>query len=117
MLLEIVKDGEVVGIFEFPLEITGVEQMFGHRDLRPIAGGTAEVGDRFITVPIASQPFCMEAAGQSMVWIHGYNNDSNAATATFAEVFKRFFHAGMNGSFYGVSWFGDPHAPAVSHYH
>jgi hypothetical protein len=36
------------------------------------------------------------------------------ARSTYAEVFKRFFHAGLKGRFYGLSWFGDPPAPLTN---
>jgi hypothetical protein len=49
--------------------------------------------------------------------MHGYNVDAEAARGTYAEVFKRFFHAGLTGRFYGVSWFGDPPALGNPHYH
>jgi hypothetical protein len=59
---------------------------------------------------------------KSLVWMHGYNVDAEAARGTYAEVFKRFFHAGLTGRFYGVTWFGNPPAPFMDlglppHYH
>lgn len=43
--------------------------------------------------------------------MHGFNVTPEYAEATFAEVFKRFFHAGYSGRFIGVEWYGDPPAP------
>lgn len=124
LVLEVVDGDNVVISHGFPVEITGVEQMFAHRDLRAVAGGIAEIGDRFVGTDIANAgklkaPYCMGDPAKKLVWMHGYHVDPEAARATYAEVFKRFFHTGFNGRFYGVSWFGDP--PTFSllppHYH
>jgi hypothetical protein len=117
LILEISKDGQVVHSVSFPLEIVPVEQMFGHKDLRGIAGATDGDLDRFVdftdqTRPEyfanAKQPYCMHGTDKNLIWMHGYNVDPEAARSTYAEVFKRFFHAGLTGRFYGVSWFGNP---------
>ncbi|MEN8136762.1 MAG: Ig-like domain-containing protein, partial [Thermodesulfobacteriota bacterium] len=126
LVLEIMKEGAVVYRVEFPLEILPVEQMFGHKNLRSVAGAADGDPDRFVDFTDqnspeyfskAKQPYCMQGADKNLVWMHGYNVGPEAAKATYAEVFKRFFHAGFNGRFYGVSWFGDPPAPGTKHYH
>jgi hypothetical protein len=121
LVLEVIKNGKVLLTHWFPLEIVGVEEMFGHKNLRGVAGATDGDPDRFVEIDpqtqklmvgdnfkIGEQPYCMQGVDKSLVWMHGYNVDPEAARATIAEVFKRFFHAGLNGRFYGVSWYGDP---------
>jgi hypothetical protein len=128
--LEIGRDGKIVHSVSFPLEIVPVEEMFGHKNLRTIAGAMdgdpdrlvevdpqtqkLEVGDNF---EIGKEPYCMQGVNKSLVWMHGYNVGSEAARGTYAEVFKRFFHAGLVGRFYGVTWFGNPPALGTPHYH
>lgn len=131
MTLEIGKNGAIVYAVALPLELVPVEEMFGHKNLRAIAGATDGDPDRSVDIApetgklkvganqeIGRQPYCMQRVDKSLVWLHGYNNSPADARATFAEVFKRFFHAGLTGRFYGVTWYGDPPAPfSTSHYH
>jgi|GEM_PF-969106 len=128
--LEIRRQGTFVHSVALPVEIVEIEEMFGHKNLRPIAGAADGTPDRYTVVDpssgkilvgenheIGRQPFCMQGEDRTLVWVHGYNVGPGEARATFAEVFKRFFHAGLNGRFYGVSWFGDPPALITPHYH
>ncbi|MBI5016004.1 MAG: hypothetical protein HZB55_11030 [Deltaproteobacteria bacterium] len=115
LLLDILKKGAIkpVQTFPFPLEIAGVEEMFGHRNMRSVAGGAGGRSDRYvddqhIDMAPPKMPFCMGGTNKALVWMHGYNVDGDHAAATYAEVFKRLFHSGFQGRFYGVSWFGDP---------
>lgn len=92
------------------LSIVEVKSLNHERPLEP----NASRDDYYLKV---KQPFCMQGMEKNLVWMHGYNVDPEAARATYAEVFKRFFHAGLKGRFYGVSWFGDPPATGAPHYH
>jgi len=132
LVVEVRDDGDqpVASVF-LPLEIVGVEQMFGHRNLRPEAGGPGGDGDRYTdldtgtppkikignNMEIGKQPFCMQGVDKTLIWMHGYNVSPQEVRGTYAEVFKRFFHAGLNGRFFGVSWFGNPPAIGSPHYH
>jgi len=109
--------GAVVIAQNFLLEIMPVSAMTGHKDLRPVTGGSAGDPSR---KPV-SPPYAMtEGSNKVLVWMHGYFVSAIEARATYAEVFKRFFHAGLKGQFYGVSWFGDPPDGTIlptPHYH
>ncbi|NTV15676.1 MAG: hypothetical protein HGA96_17395 [Desulfobulbaceae bacterium] len=114
------RDNKPVLRTSLPLEIVPVEQMYGHKNLRAEAGDADGEIDRFVDFTWesspdfykeAKQPYCMQGEDKSLVWMYGYNVSPAYGRATYAEVFKRFFHAGLNGRFYGVSWFGDPPAP------
>lgn len=124
LVLEIVRksDDEVVLSYGIPLKLLNVENMYYHRNLRNV--GCFEdnkCGDYPDRLFVSDKPFCMNEANNALVWIHGYNVDEKAARATYAEVFKRLFHSGFNGQFYGVSWYGNPPGELVgvndSHYH
>ncbi|MCX8044925.1 MAG: alpha/beta hydrolase [Desulfobacterota bacterium] len=116
-------DGKTVYMQEFPLELLDVREMYYHANFRNVGcpdgkncGGDIERLERI------KKPFCMDDNSTALVWVHGYNVNGNAATATFAEVFKRFYHTGFNGSFYGVSWYSNPPVsfttkPLPPHYH
>ncbi|MBU0673438.1 MAG: hypothetical protein KJ950_02190 [Proteobacteria bacterium] len=121
LMLEVQDENDqVVFKASFPMSILPVEVMYGHKDLRSLAGATDGEPDRYVDFTDtnspdyytnAKTPYCMKGADRNLVWMHGYNVSSEAARATYAEVFKRFFHAGLQGRFYGVSWYGDPPAP------
>ena len=118
--------GALVISQSFPLEIVPVEQMYGHKNLRAVAGGPGGGINRFAGFSDpnspdyylkSKQPYCMQGVDKNLVWMHGYNVTSADARTTFAEVFKRFFHAGLNGRFFGVEWYGNPPAFGAPHYH
>ncbi|MBF0397748.1 MAG: alpha/beta hydrolase [Desulfobacterales bacterium] len=117
--LIIKKAGKKIANFSFPVEISEVEKMFKHKDFRNQTGATDGKADR----PEASnRPYCMNQEDKTLVWVHGYNVSADAAEGSFAEIFKRFFHIGYNGGFYGISWYGDPpalgsNAGSAPHYH
>jgi hypothetical protein len=127
------ESGKIEHELMFPIEILPVEQMFGHNNLRWVAGAPDGDPDRFVEIDpqtqklmvgdnyeTGKQPYCMQGVDKSLVWMHGYAVDSKAARGTYAEVFKRFFHAGLTGRFYGITWFGDPPDGSLApkpHYH
>jgi fibronectin type 3 domain-containing protein len=47
----------------------------------------------------------------TLVYIHGYNNNFSEAENTFSTVLKRLYWQGFRGNFVGFSWFGDQGAP------
>ncbi|NTV15674.1 MAG: hypothetical protein HGA96_17385, partial [Desulfobulbaceae bacterium] len=108
--------GAVILSQSFPLDIMPISKMTGHKDLRPVAGGSPGDPSRKPVRP----PYTMtKDSSKVLVWMHGYYVNPTEARATYAEVFKRFFHAGLKGQFYGVSWYGDPPGAAIGppHYH
>ncbi|MBI5141185.1 MAG: alpha/beta hydrolase, partial [Nitrospirae bacterium] len=99
------SNGRFVRSASMAMELAGVEEMYGRKDLRSVAGGTNDAGDR---QDMEKLPYNMADSGKSLVWVHGYRVSPENAKATFAEVFKRFYQSGLKGRFYGVSWYGDP---------
>ncbi len=89
---------------KLPLSISPVEEMFRHKNLRAITGGSGGASDRL------SDPINLpdkEANGQNFVFVHGYNVDGEQARGAHSEIFKRMFWSGSRARFYGVSWRGD----------
>jgi hypothetical protein len=131
LVLEVIQDGALMSSFTLPLQVMDVEEMYAQLDLRSEAGGgSLGESDRYIDratnslLEIPGQPYIMQTADRTLVWMHGYKVNPTEARATFAEVFKRFFHAGLEGRFLGVSWYGDPRghlanptASEAPHYH
>ncbi|MCX6984878.1 MAG: hypothetical protein NT118_09040, partial [Lentisphaerae bacterium] len=113
LVLEIVRksDKKTVLTREFPLRISGVEEMFRHKNLRDVAVGGNHGGAKDRPHP-GNSPETMNE-NKYLVWVHGYNNDGDQARATYSEIFKRLFWSGYKGKFYPVSWNGDP--PAILH--
>ena len=122
LVLEVVET-ETDKVFlscELPLEIVDVKEMFLHENLRDVGynlGAPGGLKDRGSDDDDFTPSWCMDDSTNTLVWVHGYKVHGDAAYATFAEVFKRLFHAGFNGRFCGVSWYGDPPAPFAPHYH
>jgi pimeloyl-ACP methyl ester carboxylesterase len=117
LALEIVKksNGMVVISHAMPLFLSNVESMFRHKNLRDVAVG-GDHGGADDRPNVTNHPDSMNE-NSYLVWVHGYNNDGEAARAAFSEVFKRLFWSGYKGKFYPVSWNGDPPALFVKHYH
>ncbi|MCP3874439.1 MAG: hypothetical protein GY699_14950, partial [Desulfobacteraceae bacterium] len=116
------KEGQkVVARTQLPMSINDVTRMYRLANMRNTGGGDKTRPDRTASKP----PFCMDTDGdpdtnpeKELVFIHGYNVDEDGGEATFAEVFKRLYHSGYKGGFYGVCWYGNPPASlGSSHYH
>ena len=120
LALEIVSkyNKELIVSYELPLDIVDVKEMFCHKNFRGIGhpDGANNGGDD--DRPVAEKkPACMTDENTILIWLHGFKVDGAAAQETFAEVFKRLFHSGFNGTFYGVSWYGNPPPSIAPHYH
>jgi hypothetical protein len=51
-----------------------------------------------------------------VIYLHGFNNDEDAASAFQNETFKRLYHSGSNALFTGVHWQGNEGTPAAFNY-
>jgi len=110
--------GRVLGEVNLPVKFSSVTDMFRQKDFRKDMGASDDkpIVDR---LTLTNLPYNMieldpqgvplaESQQKNLFWVHGYNNDTDAATATFTEVFKRLYWQGFKGNFIGCSWFGDP---------
>jgi len=120
LVLEIIRKDSGKSVFncELPLEILDVQELYLHANFRNVGCPSEEdCGGAFERLDTEKKPFCMTDNDKALVWVHGYNVNGKAAAATYSEIFKRLFHTGFNGNFYGVSWYGDPPATGAPHYH
>lgn len=117
------SDDATVFMQEFPLELLDVREMYFHANFRNVGCPSGkDCGGEIERLEHIKKPHCMTDNSTALVWVHGYNVSGSAATATFAEVFKRLFHAGFEGNFYGLSWYSDLPVPFTTkplppHYH
>lgn len=120
LVLEIIRKDSGKSIFtcELPLEILDVQELYLHANFRNVGCPSEEdCGGALERLDNDKKPFCMTDSDKALVWVHGYNVNGKAGAATYSEIFKRLFHTGFNGNFYGVSWYGDPPGTGAPHYH
>lgn len=97
-------EDEVVGSRELPLSISGVEDMFRHKNLRDdLEGGNAQ-SDR-LNSP-SNWPDNMSNS-KYVFMLHGFNVSGQEARGWHSEMFKRLWWSGSKAKFVGVSWFGN----------
>jgi hypothetical protein len=85
------------------LSISGVEDMYRHKNLNSVAsGGHNEVPDR-TTAPNWPDDMTND---KYFVFLHGYNVNQQQARGYAAEMFKRLWWSGSNAKLYAVSWYG-----------
>jgi len=104
--------GDVVFHLDFHVSISGVEDMFRHKNLRMDA--PTHEPDKETDYPPAperlgeplNQPdvVCNE---DWLIFLHGYNVNGEGARGWHSEAFKRLFWSGSKAKFVGVSWYGD----------
>ncbi|MHB8881819.1 MAG: alpha/beta hydrolase family protein [Thermodesulfovibrionales bacterium] len=99
------------------LSLSGVEQMFRHKnlskvvnpDLAPGPGSIAGEIDRLEVPKNCPDVECTginSINGKNFVFIHGYGNNGQEARGRQVEIFKRMFWSGSKAKFYGVTWYG-----------
>ena len=105
LVMEVHIGTQVIARSSVYLSITGVEQMFRHKNL--MLGVTAtELGapaDRLTDSSVPNEP---DTSNTNFVFLHGYNVNPTEARGTFAETFKRMYWSGSHAKFYGVTWKG-----------
>lgn len=104
LVLDVLQGTNVIAETELYLNITGVEQMFRHKNLTAaVTGSTAGPPDRLTDDSVPNEP---DTDGNNFIFVHGYNVNPNEARGTFAATFKRLFWSGSHAKFYGVTWDG-----------
>ena len=103
LILEVRRGSEVVARAELPLSITGVEQMFRHKNLvlETFAGSHEGAKDRLTDASVPNEPV---TSSKNFVFLHGYNVNPLQAVGWQAEIFKRMYWSGSQAKFYAVTW-------------
>ena len=113
--------GSVTTSLKLNLSLSGVEQMFRHKNLSPAAnsvlmpaaGSKAGEVDRFIkngeeplNFPDKECTGNEDGSGKNFIFLHGYNVNGQQARGWQSEMFKRMFWSGSKARFWGVTWDG-----------
>jgi pimeloyl-ACP methyl ester carboxylesterase len=84
------------------LSISGVEQMFRHKNLL-LNSDPSAAADRLTDADVPNEP---DTIDKNLVFVHGYNVNSNQARGVAADMFKRMYWSGSHAKFYAVTWEG-----------
>jgi len=103
LFLTVVSNGTTLCEAQLSLSLSGVEQMFRHKNLRSEAGGSESVADRD-TAPNWPDSFC---GTTNLFFLHGVNTSEQGARGWQSEFFKRFYWSGSKARFHGITWYGD----------
>lgn len=104
LVLEVLEDNYVIMKRKLNLQISPVETMFRHKNLRRVLNQQDGPDDR-LGEPVNFPD--NEFLDKNFVFMHGFNVDAEAARGWHSEIFKRMFWSGSKARFYGVSWYGD----------
>jgi len=105
LVLDVLQGTNVIAETQLYLNITGVEQMFRHKNLTAVVTGSLDgPPDRLNDSDVPNEP---DTDGNNFIFAHGYNVNPNEARGTFAALFKRMFWSGSHAKFYGVTWHGN----------
>ena len=115
LIFSVERQGVKLAEFELPLQLSEVETMYRHLNLRDLA--TTYDGVRIPEEPNSfSQPTqTSEPKGlpdsltqnKYFVFIHGFNVSGQEARGWNSEMFKRFYVLGSQARFVGVNWRSD----------
>jgi hypothetical protein len=104
LVLDVLQGTNIIAEAQLPLNITGVEQMFRHKNLTTAVLGTIDgPPDRLTASDVPNEP---DNNGTNFIFVHGYNVNPNQARGWESEIFKRMFWSGSHAKFYGVTWDG-----------
>lgn len=110
LVLEVYKGGNKIAEFEFPIEISSVEDMYRRVNLRnptpPVAGLDGSGGFGSDTIEPDNYPDDL-TNDKWFAFLHGFNVDGEAGRGWNAEVFKRMHQMGSRAKFIAVQWHGD----------
>ncbi|NOU36519.1 MAG: hypothetical protein HOO88_07095 [Kiritimatiellaceae bacterium] len=103
LILQVLSNDTVVARTELPLRLSGVEDMFRHKNLRPEIGGDKHVDDRS-TAPNWPDSLCSTT---NLFFLHGFSVDEQSSRGWQAEMFKRLYWSGSKARFHAITWRGD----------
>lgn len=104
LVLDVLQGTNVIAETQLYLSISGVEQMFRHKNLTAaVTGSTVGLPDRLTDDSVPNEP---DTDGNNFIFVHGYNTNPNEARGAFSAMFKKLFWSGSRAKFYGVTWHG-----------
>jgi uncharacterized Zn-binding protein involved in type VI secretion len=124
LMLEIWRNGKLLAGAPLYLSLSGVEQMYRHKNLRDGADAPSGLaGDLTVRDNDASLPTQMSEPSNYpdslynrwffnerwFIFVVGSNVGGKNARGWESEVFKRMYWSGNKAKFVGVSWYGDPY--------
>ena len=80
------------------LSLSGVEQMFRHKNLMLNGTGPA---DRLTDASVTNEP---DTTDKNFVFLHGYNVNTDQARGWDADIYKRMYWSGSHAKFWAVTW-------------
>ena len=105
LVLDVFQSNNIIAEAQLYLNITGVEQMFRHKNLTAtVAGTTNGPTDRLNDADVPNEPDTV--GNNNFIFVHGYNTNPNEARGAESAMFKRMFWSGSHAKFYGVTWDG-----------
>ena len=114
LVMELHHEGSKILTSTLPLSISGVEAMIRVINLRNADSKFANVDPGPWATRTEDPPNLPDAFFESLTYplrtfihVHGYNWTGHEIPAAHSEIFKRFFQAGSNARFVGVTWRGD----------
>jgi hypothetical protein len=104
LVLDVLQGNNIVAEAQLPLSITGVEQMFRHKNLTgAVLGAIDGPQDRLTDTDVPNEP---DNNGTNFIFLPGYNVNAYQARGWEAETFKRMYWSGSHAKFYGITWDG-----------
>jgi hypothetical protein len=83
-----------------PLSISGVEQMFRHKNVL-LNTNLIAMPDRLTDASVPNEP---DTTSVNFIFLHGYNVNPTQARGWDADIYKRLYWSGSHAKFYGVTW-------------
>jgi hypothetical protein len=102
LVLSIYRGSNLLAQTSLYLSISGVEQMFRHKNLL-LNSDPRAMADRLDDWDVPNEP---DTTDKNFVFVHGYNVDPREARGVAADMFKRMYWSGSHAKFYAVTWEG-----------
>ena len=102
LVLTIYHGTNQIGQTALPLSISGIEQMFRHKNIL-LTSDPSAVPERLTDTDVPNEP---DTSNTNFIFLHGYNVNPQQARGWDADLYKRMYWSGSHAKFYGVTWEG-----------
>jgi hypothetical protein len=100
LVLTIYKGTNQIAQTSLYLSISGVEQMFRHKNLL-LDASAAVTPSRLTDASVPNEP---DTTDVNFIFLHGYNVNPEQARGWDADIYKRLYWSGSHAKFYGITW-------------